>query len=109
MALDINKKYENKPLAEYRTKVRSTKKFLRQFYTPEWLLRPTKTSLIIYLLIWVIGISLVLFDRALSPADKEGNFPTDLMVIAATCTMMSICLRYMKSRKKNIDLNASNK
>ena len=109
MALDSNKKYENKPLAEYRMKVRSKKRFLRQFYTPEWLQRPTKTSLIISLVVWAIGISLVLFDRASNPADKEGNFPTNLMVIAATCTMMSICLRYIKNSKKNIDTNASNK
>ena len=109
MALNSNKKYENKPLAEYRMKVRSTKRFLRQFYTPEWLQRPTKTSLMISLFIWAAGIVAALFNRTSNPAEKEGNFLIDLMVIAATLTMMSICFSYIRSRKKDIGVHVPNK
>jgi hypothetical protein len=109
MALNSNKKYENKPLAEYRMKVRSTKRFLRQFYTPEWLQRPTKTSLIILLSIWAAGIVAALFIRTSNPAEKEGNFLIDLMVIATTCTIMSICFSYIRGIKKDIGVHVPNK
>jgi hypothetical protein len=109
MASDIFRENENKVLAEYRSKVRSTKWFIKRFYTPDWLQRPTKTILIMSFLFWTVGVSLALFYRPSYQTDGNGTLLIDLMLAAATLTMMGMCFFYLRGKKKKRNTTAPNK
>lgn len=109
MTSEFNKRYENKPLKEYRLKVQRTRWFLNRFYTPEWLQRPTKTNLIVSLVFWVIGVSVVLFYRIAYQTEVKGNFLINLMLITTTISIIGMCFSYYRGRQKDKNAEASNK
>lgn len=108
MATEILRKYENKPLAEYRSKVRSTKWWLKRFYTPVGLQRPPKNSLIVSLIFWAIGISIVLFYRIEYHKDERADFLIALMAVTTILTIIGMCYSYIKGIKKGKDAKATN-
>lgn len=100
--MDSNQKYENKSLTEYRLKVNRTKWFLHRFCTPYWLQKTSKIHLIVALVCWGIGMLFVLFNSALFQANAAIEHPlVNLMVTAATITVLGMCFSYFNRRRKD--------
>lgn len=102
MTLDSNKRLENKLLTEYRTKVHGTRWFLNRFFVPDWLQTPTKARVIITLAFWLVGVSFWLYAKSTlqGNAAERGYSFIDLFMIAATISMVGLCIAYIKGKKR---------
>lgn len=102
MAQQTDKRFENKHITEYNTKVQGTRWFLNRYFTPQWLQAPTKAGLIVSLLFWAVGIAFGLYVKYFSQNAATGGDNTfiDMMLLCSTITMAGMCLSFYRASKR---------
>ncbi len=87
--------------SDFRAKINPERKFFSKFYRINWLHSPSKTQLVLLLVIWMIGLLPLVLDSNLfkTPFTSKYSY-LYLLIVCSTITTANTFIAYIRNRRK---------